>query len=336
MAEININKIAELSGVSRATVSRYLNDGYVSQEKRARIRRAIEKTGYVPSRQARTLRTGKTQTVAAVIPKINSASVSRMVAGITDVLNEAGYQLILANANNDPEREVSFLRYFSERGKVDGIILMASVFTPGHKAVLERIPVPVVLLDQVLPGQSCVYQDDRGAAAALSEEVLKTSRRPAYIAVRDDDVAAGKNRREGFLMACAKSGVRLPDECIVVSDFTVDGGYTATERLLEREPRPDAVVCATDAIAFGALTCLREHGLRVPGDVAVAGMGDNEFSQVVTPRLTSVHYHYKTSGSEAARMLLGMMTAGDSIAREMKMGFEVVVRDSTRPAGSAS
>ena len=98
---MNINEIAKLAGVSRATVSRYLNEGYVSEEKKERIRAVIEKTGYQPSTQAQTLRTKKTRLVGVILPKINSDTVSRMVAGISDVLSKNGYQLLLANTNND-------------------------------------------------------------------------------------------------------------------------------------------------------------------------------------------------------------------------------------------
>ena len=89
-------------------------------------------------------------------------------------------------------------------------------------------------------------------------------------------------------------------------------------------------MCATDSIAYGALTYLREHGIRVPEDVQVTGVGDGELSQIVTPRLTTVHHHYKTSGSEAAKMLLGLMTGTDTVPREIKMGYEIVKRASTR------
>ena len=121
-ANVDINEIAKLSGVSRATVSRYLNDGYVSKEKRELISRVINETGYIPSQQARTLRTGKTKLVGVIIPKINSHSVSRMVAGITKVLGQNGYQVLLANTDNDEKVEVDYLNLFAERNKVDGII----------------------------------------------------------------------------------------------------------------------------------------------------------------------------------------------------------------------
>lgn len=326
---MDINQIAQMAGVSRATVSRYLNDGYVSQEKRVAIRRVIEQTGYVPSQQAKSLRTGKSYVVGVVIPKINSTSVGRMTAGITSVLNDVGYQVLLANTDNDAAREVEFLRLFSERSKVDGVILVATVFTPAHREVLDQLPVPLVVLDQVLSGRSCVYQDDFGALREVTERVLERAEHPAYIGVFEEDVAAGRQRHDGFLAACRSRDVHVPDEAQLVADFSVDGGYGCCEQLLASYSQVDAIVCATDSIAYGALTCLRENGIDVPRDVQVTGVGDSELSQVVTPRLTTVHHHYKTSGVEAAKMLVGLMTSDDMVPREVKMGFEIVMRDST-------
>ncbi len=103
---MNINEIASLAGVSRATVSRFLNDGYVSEEKKEKIRKVIEETGYKPSAQAQMLRTKKTNLIGVIIPKINSDSISRMVAGISIVLSRAGYQHLLAHTDHDEYEEV--------------------------------------------------------------------------------------------------------------------------------------------------------------------------------------------------------------------------------------
>ncbi len=327
---MDINQIAQMAGVSRATVSRYLNDGYVSQEKRAAIKRVIDQTGYVPSRQAKTLRTGKTDVVGIIIPKINSASVSRMVAGITSVFNDTGFQILLANTDNDAEREVGFLRLFTERHQVDGVILIGTVFTPEHLAAIKALRVPIVILDQNLPGYPCVHQDDYDAMRDVAEIAVAHAKAPGYIGVLEDDVAAGKMRHQAFLSICADHGIEVPGDAQAIAAFTVDAGYACAERIIEAHPETDALVCASDSIAYGALTYLREHGRRVPDDVQVTGVGDAEFSQLVTPRLTTVHHHYKTSGAEAAKMLLGLMTGSDTVPREIKMGYEIVERDSTR------
>lgn len=114
---MNINEIARLAGVSRATVSRYLNKGYVSEEKKEIIRKVIEETGYQPSAQAQTLRTKKTSLVGVILPKINSDTISREVAGISDVLTARGYQLILANTNNNLDEELKYLSLFTRKHK---------------------------------------------------------------------------------------------------------------------------------------------------------------------------------------------------------------------------
>ncbi|WP_321973642.1 LacI family DNA-binding transcriptional regulator [Paratractidigestivibacter sp.] len=326
---MDINQIAQMAGVSRATVSRYFNEGYVSQEKRDRIRAVVEATGYSPSQHAKSLRTGKSNTVGVIIPKINSASVSRMVAGMTPVFAEKGYQVLLANTDNDAAREVGYLRLFEEKRQVDGVVLVATVFSEEHIAAMGDMSLPVVVLDQDLPGRSCVYQNDRGALRDITANALRSSEHPAYIGVFEEDESAGRNRHLGFLDACAEAGLDVPERAQMIADFTVDAGYTAAEELLEVYTEVDTIVCATDSIAFGAMTCLREYGRHVPEDVQVTGVGDAELSQIVTPTLTTVHHHYKTSGAEAARMLCEQL-AGDTTRREVRMSYEVVVRNSTR------
>lgn len=327
---MDINTIAKMAGVSRATVSRYLNNGYVSEEKREQIRRVIEQTGYVPSKQAQRLRTGKTNLVGVIIPKINSGSVGRMVSGMTDVFNKSSYQVLLANTANDPKAEVQYLRLFAEKGRVDGVIFIASVFDAAHLRAMDELSVPLVVLGQNLEGYSCVYQDDYRALFNLTERLLRNSEHPAYIGAIPTDVAAGNDRKRGFVDACKAAGLEVPDRAMAVADFTVDSGYTCAEKILEAYPQVDTIVCATDTMAFGAMTCLREYGHRVPEDVQVAGVGDAELSQIITPSLTTVHYYYKTSGAEAANMLVGAMKSTDGVAREVRMGYEIRVRTSTR------
>ncbi len=328
---MDINEIARLAGVSRATVSRYLNNGYVSQAKREEIARVIEETGYVPSRQAQQLRTGRTNLVGVIIPKINSQSVSRMVAGITEVLTPKGYQILLADTDNNEQREVEYLHTFAEKNHVDGIILIATIVTKMHAEVFSSLDVPIVVLGQHIEGQACVYHDDYHASLDVSRATLKGSRCPAYIGVIEEDVAAGHMRHQGFLDACAEAGIAAREDLHMISDFTPESGYLACETIMERAPECDAIVCATDTIAFGALTCLREYGHRVPEDIQVSGLGDSEFSRIVYPSLTTAHLFYKSSGCSAAQMLLNSIE-GKSVprSRELKMGYEIHVRTSTR------
>ena len=326
---MDINEIARLAGVSRATVSRYLNNGYVSQEKRKLISRVIQETGYVPSQSAQQLRTGKTNLVGIVIPKINSQSVARMVAGITEGFAGTEYHTLLSNTNNDPAEEVRCLRDFADRLRVDGVILIATVLTEEHLPALKSLTMPVVILGQHLDGFSCVFHDDYRATFEVARIALRTARHPGYIGVREDDIAAGTMRHRAFLAACRCAGVEPADEAQQIGDFTIESGYLCCEQIMDAVPETDAIICATDDIAYGALTCLREYGHRVPEDVQVTGIGDSELSHIVMPSLTSAHLFYKTSGREAAKMLLEAMDEGDEIPRQLRMGYEVYGRTST-------
>ena len=327
---MDINEIARLAGVSRATVSRYLNNGYVSQEKRRLISKVIQETGYVPSQSAQQLRTGKTNLVGIIIPKLYSQSVSRIVSGITETFASTGYHTILSNTNNNPDEEVRCLKVFAERPRVDGVILLATVITDKHLAALKNLKAPIVILGQHLDGFSCVYHDDYRAMFEVAKIALRTARHPGYIGVRDDDVAVGVMRQRGFIDACHAAGIVPNPDAQMAGDFSVESGYLCCEQIMDNAPNTDAIICATDNMAYGALTCLREYGHRVPQDVQVTGIGDSELSRILMPSVTTAHLFYKTSGREAAKMLLEAMDDGDEVPRQLKIGYEIFGRNSTR------
>lgn len=326
---MNINEIAKLAGVSRATVSRYLNEGYVSEEKKEKIRKIIEETGYQPSSQAQMLRTKKTRLIGVILPKINSDTVSRMVAGISDILASRGYQLLLANTNNNIEEELKYLRLFKDN-QVDGILFIATIFTGKHKKLLKECRVPVVILGQRLEGYSCVYHDDFHAAREVSELLLQNSCIPAYIGVTEKDEAAGRNRRKGFEAALKKVHMSCGTEQIAEAAFSAQSGYETMKQLLEKVPKIDTVFCATDTIAIGAMSYLKEAGKSIPEDIQLAGIGDTPLGNLVTPKLTTAHFYYKTSGMEAASMLLELLKTDTGVCKELKMGYKVIEKESNR------
>ena len=326
---MNINEIAKLAGVSRATVSRYLNDGYVSEEKKEIIKKVIEETGYQPSAQAQTLRTKKTSLIGVILPKINSDTISREVAGISDVLTARGYQLILANTNNNLDEELKYLSLFKER-QVDGVIFIATMFTKKHKQMLKDYKVPIVLLGQHLEGYPCVFQDDYRAAVLVTERLLKQGTKFAYIGVTERDEAVGQRRKKGFESALRKKKITIPQEYFKEGNFTMESGYEMACELFEKDPTIDSIVCATDTMAIGAMTYLKEVGLRIPEDVQVVGIGDGALGKIVEPKLTTVHFYYKTSGREAAAMLADLIEQEGGVCKEIKMSCELVERQTSR------
>ena len=216
---MTIGDIAKMANVSRAAVSRYLNKGYVSEEKRERIRKVIEETGYQPSVLARTLRTKKTKLIGVILPRINSDSISGIVEGIGAVLQEAHYNMLLAATENRPDRELDFLRIFANN-RVDGIILIATVFTGEHERILSEMQIPVVIVGQKLTGFTSIFHDDYGAGLALTQHLLETGRREiGFIRALPEDVAVGQQRFKGYRDAMEASGIAVRAEMYTVADF---------------------------------------------------------------------------------------------------------------------
>ena len=229
---MNINEIAKLAGVSRATVSRYLNNGYVSEEKKKNISRVIEETGYQPSSQAQRLRTKKTKLVGVILPKIDSNTISREVAGISDILTKKGYQLILANTNNSVEEELKYLSLFRDN-QVDGVIFIATILTKQHREMMKGFKVPIVLLGQQLDGYPCIFQDDYKAAVNLTEQMVKTGKKFGYITVTDKDEAVGRQRKSGVEKVLGENQITLESGCVKCGNFTLDQ-RTIRDKQVER------------------------------------------------------------------------------------------------------
>ena len=321
---MNIAEIAKLAGVSSAAVSRYFNDGYISEEKREAIRKVVEETGYRPSLQAQTLRTKKTRMVGVIVPKIASASIGRIVEGILSVLNETGYQTLLALTQNDPKKELEYLSAFNDK-QVDGVILAATIFSPEHKRLLREFPVPAVIVGQQLGGHYCVFHDDYHAAYDLTRLILEKGRKKlGYIGAVQKDKAVGAERYRGFRDAVEEAGLESLAENFVIASFTVASGYEKAGELLEKSGKLDGILCATDTMAAGAMQYLREHQIRVPEEILVAGHGDSEMARVTDPPLLTVHYSYEKSGELAARMLLDVLADRETAVKEMKLGYYIV------------
>lgn len=340
---MTIKEIAQLAGVSSAAVSRYLNGGYISEEKKEKIKSIIEQTGYQPSAQARMLRTKRACLVGVVVPKINSESVSRVTAGIEQVLSKRGYQMLLASTDNQPKKEIEYLRLF-ENYPVDGIILIGTMITAEHRKFLKDSKVSVVVIGQYTKYANCVYHDDYGAGKAMGRMVAASaagSGKVAYIGVTREDKAVGVSRADGFFAGLRSGGISIDEEYVRIAEFTMESGYRTALELLKEKNDIDIISCATDTIAAGAiealLACTREQvpasaaksGTRMQyilntSGIRVTGFGDNQFLKAVTGGIPTVHFGYKTSGIRGAELLLDVVERGEKIPVEMKLGYCLV------------
>ncbi len=335
---MTIKEIARLANVSSAAVSRYLNGGYISEEKRAQIKKVIEETGYHPSAQARTLRTKRASLIGVVVPKINSESISRVTEGIGNVLASRGYQMLLASTDNNAKKEIEYLHLF-EKYPVDGIILIGTMITAEHRRFLKNAQIPVVVTGQYTKYANCIYHDDYGAGKAMGRLAASLTRRNvAYIGVTREDKAAGAAREDGFRAGLKSEGRELEDKYVRISAFRAESGYEAALSLLNDEKNIGVISCATDTIAAGAIRALRAQGMDLAsgGDdqgIIVTGFGDNQLLKAATGGIPTIHFGYKTSGIRSAELLLDVIERGEKIPIEMKLGFQLI--DGSRTAEKA-
>ena len=325
---MTIKDLAKLAGVSSSAVSRYFNGGPLSEEKREIIRRAIEETGYQPDASAQALRTRTTDFVGIIVPKLDSESVSKLTAGASEVLLSEGYLPIIAISQNDPERELRLLKQLQKRAAA-GVILMATTVTPQHEEAIRQLSIPVIVTGQRFHQIPCVFHDDFGAAQELARLVLQRGRKhPVWLGVTEQDRAVGAARKQGVQDVLREAGLEeLPS---AVCSRNVVGGMAGMEQLLQLHPELDAVLCATDSIAFGAMEVLKNAGRRIGEDVSVIGMGDSWACRHIEPHLTTAHFHYRTCGQTAARQLIEYMRAkGEFLpAQQTMLSYEICERDS--------
>lgn len=326
---MNISDIARMAGVSRASVSRYFNNGYISEEKKEAVRRVVEETGFRPSAQAKNLRMKKSSLVGVIVPRVDSYAIAKVVSGIMEVLEEAGYHIMLSVSQNDPQKEVEHLDLLRDK-RVNGVILTATVFTGEHYRAIDALGLPLVIVGQKADRYDCVYHDDYHAIYDMTSRVLQEGRRRlVYLGVLREDLAVGEARYRGYCDAVRDAGYPELAERMGICDFVVEAANSSMSELIMRFPDLDGVICATDRLAVGAMRALKTRGIDIPSRVMITGCGDSELAQVTTPRLSTIHYQYQESGEEAARILLSRMKQEEGPPLSRQFGYTILEHDST-------
>jgi LacI family transcriptional regulator len=300
-----ITTVARLANVSVASASRVLNGIRTSPATLARVTEAAEAVGYVPNAAARSLRSRRTGQIAFAMPDVGNPVYTTMVRSIQDVVQARGLRLLLHSTGADADDELALIRDLKHRF-VDGLILASLDMTEAHAVELERAAAPVIVIGKPTRGtrvDTVRAHSRRGAADAVRHLHALGRRRIAFVN-GPTHTAPGSSRRLGYFDGLRSCGLDRDDAlCEVADDFMVEPGRDATERLLARA-RPDALLCANDLLAVGAMAALREAGLDVPGDVALVGMDNSALSEVTWPTLTTVDLGSAERARIAAELLL--------------------------------
>jgi LacI family transcriptional regulator len=330
-----IVSIAARAGVSIASVSRVLNGRGARRDTVERVRRAAAELGYVPNAVARSLKDGRTRQLTFAMPDIGNPVYVSMVRAIQTVTKAAGYRLLLHSTDAVAEDELAVLRSLGDRTS-DGLLICPIRITDAHIDALVSAAGPVVVIGSLPPGVpvDSVRADSVAGAALAVRHLHATGRRRIAFINGPSDTVPGRNRDRGYRTALATCGLPFDERLVVHTDFGIDAGAAAARRLLAAGP--DALFCANDQLALGAAHALLARGLRIPADVAVAGMDDSALAQAGWPPLTSVDLGSAVRGRRAAELLLDRLgAAGEAAApapRTATAPPRLVVRGSTAPA----
>ena len=322
-------EIAKLAGVSEATVSRVLNgDSKVDADRVAAVNKAVDQLGYQKNRAAAALASGRTGLIAVVID--DDLSVFQdpfwgaITNGISKVLmdNEMQTLLLVAPLDNIDSPVAQYL----QRGEVDG-----AIFLQLHKDTLikrlakQNLPLVVNGTPHTSNPFAYVDSDNAGGAFAAVRHLVENGRKKIATITGDLSNTAAEQRLDGFQAAMVDLGMKAPKSLIVEGDWSRDSGYNHAKKLLSKNPDLDAIFCANDLMALGAITAVQEAGKSVPGDVAVIGFDDSYLAQNSHPGLTSVRQDIAGLGSEAAKMILAKLR-GEEVHSEI-LPCELIVRE---------
>ncbi|PJF41334.1 MAG: LacI family transcriptional regulator [Chloroflexi bacterium] len=333
---VTSQQVAERAGVSRTTVSLILNrvpGPNFTEETRQRVFKAAEELGYVPHEAARSLASGKTRNIGLIIcqPRdqfLSDAFIPNVIYGINELATEHGFNMLI-DWVEDVAQPGTYEKLTLAR-KIDGIILALPRSDDEEITKLIDDGFPVVLLGNTLdtPGYA-VGSDDYEAACKATEHLINlghkrigciTNGAPAYLVASE--------RLRGYCEVLEAKGIIVDEQLISYGAFTPESGYQAMQSLLTLNDRPTAVFVASDAVAFGAMTAIHEHGLRIPQDVAVVGIDDIAMARYATPPLTTIRLSAPEQGRQAMAMLVALMEGNKPPESKRLIKTELIIRQS--------
>lgn len=326
-----IRDVAREAGVSRGTVSRVLNGAHlVSGESLAAVTAAIERTGFSANQHARSLATGRANSIAFLLTEsqdllFDDPNFSALLRGCAAALSKLSIPLVLMFASSAEERRQTI--EFISGGHVDGVLLVSSHAGDPVLPQLLKAQIPVVASGRPLGFErkiGYVGADDYEGARQMTQHLLDGGRRRIATITGPLDTSGGVDRLAGYQAAL---GDAVDPALIVSGDYTRQSGEKRMLELLEAAPDLDAVFVASDLMAVGALTVLRQAGREVPGDVAVAGFDDAPLASSVDPLLTTVHQPLDRIGAEMVRLLVEVIDGNEPLA--VIVPTHLVIRQST-------
>lgn len=331
---ITMDEIAKLAGVSKATVSRVLNDSEcgVGEQTRVRVKKIAEELGYSVEQTEKKKNVSFTRYIALILPDITNPFFADLAKSVENSLRRKGYSLVLANTDFSEDNEAAQIRELMVK-RLEGILLVPSGIRAREEHDLpRRYQIPMVLLDRKLEGISDilgVYSNNEYASVISCEHLIRKGARDIVFISGPLNVSTSIERFEGYKAVLAQHSIPFRPEMCRHGSYTVESGYNAVLELERSGISYSAILAANDLMALGALKAVREFGYRVPEDVQIIGFDNIEFSQYCEPSLSTMQQPTFNMGAKAVELLTGIIEKRDPVQPE-RLIPKLLMRKTTR------
>ena len=331
---ITMDEIAKLAGVSKATVSRVLNESEcgVGEQTRVRVKKIAEELGYSVEQTEKKKNVSFTRYIALILPDITNPFFADLAKSVEDSLRRKGYSLVLANTDFSEDNEAAQIRELMVK-RLEGILLVPSGIRAREEHDLpRRYQIPMVLVDRKLEGISDipgVYSNNEYASVISCEHLIRKGARDIVFISGPLNVSTSIERFEGYKAVLAQHSIPFRPEMCRHGSYTVESGYNAVLELERSGISYSAILAANDLMALGALKAVREFGYRVPEDVQIIGFDNIEFSQYCEPSLSTMQQPTFDMGAKAVELLTGIIEKRDPVQPE-RLIPKLLMRKTTR------
>jgi len=335
MAPATIKDLARELKLSPSTISRALrNHPDISPETKKRVILLADKLGYHPDSIAQSLQTKKTKTIGVIVPEIKQPFFAAAINGIEELAYASGYTIIVCQSNETADREVLVTRSLGSH-RVAGLLVSLSRDTQNldHFKVLQRRGVPIVFFDRVsndIEASKVVVDDYKGAFDVVEHLIKSGYKRIAHLA-GPKNLSISKFRLKGYMDALQQGNLPFNDSMVVYGGLDDTDGIVGFQKLLHLQTLPDAIFAVNDPVATGAFVMIKEHGMKIPDDIALAGFSNTYMTSLLDPPLTTVEQPSYEIGKTAAQLLMAQINSKDEkfVPKFIVLNTHLIIRGST-------
>jgi len=330
-----IKDVAKYTGLSIATISKYINGGNVLDQNKEAICDAIKVLNFRVNEMARGLKTNKTKTIGILIPNLEQAFCTSIVSNVENILLEQGYSTIICDYKENAVLERQKLQFLVNK-MVDGIILMPMGVGAEDQSIIQGVidhGVIIVLIDRVLKDVECdaVLVDNLNAAYGAVEEFIVRGHKRIGIITGPEDVYTSQERLKGYYRVHEDYSMRVDESLIKKGDFKIDSGYNLLKELMESSEPPTAIFVTNYEMTLGAIMAINENNIIVPNELSIIGFDNFELARVVKPPLSIVIQPMERIGETSAEILLKRLNGDMSnFPSRFRLKAELLVKESVR------